>query len=512
MAPCLPDDDICFSCGRVITGSRGMGSRSKKDFDTSATYGRAQKGLAPTMRMAELSKRRKKKGKTKNLALVGVIACVFMFTPAQELLFGQFENVEELISEAISPVHHYPVETTYTVQRTVSLTNLDSGTRSFEYSISIPQDRTTRGYQTGLYTTQNVPESADYIQQFTSISIITDTQVYELPVSVINNQTDLRPRNEAVSISTDGVISKIFWPGKGSTDLDKCPYGTCLKWTGSINSNVESKLVVQYDITSTSYSWWGHDKVDSSVQGKSSGLTVETSGTFNDVKTRAGGQYWNTFGNNARWFDRGNGNYAVDGTNSAVKSAAAEIEAGLPATASDNVYAYARGSFEYIRNHITYARGLATPRSGPSCLSAGIGDCDEQSNLLMSLLRVKQIPSWYEFGALTGHNFNSWEAHGWSNIMLPFSQEWCTEKGYDTNSCYIVASVDVTNNMWLLKPTTAVSTWIEQPGSGQEPIENFFYRMYYNAQLMMWEETWETIGTPMSKGGTFTVREMTEEF
>ena len=65
MAPCLADDDICFSCGRVISGSRGMGARSKKDFDTSPTGGRAQKGLAPTMRMAELSKRRKKKGKTR---------------------------------------------------------------------------------------------------------------------------------------------------------------------------------------------------------------------------------------------------------------------------------------------------------------------------------------------------------------------------------------------------------------------------------------------------------------
>ena len=36
-------------------------------------------------------------------------------------------------------------------------------------------------------------------------------------------------------------------------------------------------------------------------------------------------------------------------------------------------------------------------------------DCDEQSNAFMSIMRVKGIPTWYVFGALTDPQFNEWE-------------------------------------------------------------------------------------------------------
>ena len=49
-----------------------------------------------------------------------------------------------------------------------------------------------------------------------------------------------------------------------------------------------------------------------------------------------------------------------------------------------------------------------TPRSGQQCLADGIGDCDEQSNAYMSIMRVKNVPTWYAFGALTG-TFERWK-------------------------------------------------------------------------------------------------------
>ncbi|GIQ97281.1 MAG: hypothetical protein CM15mP3_03150 [Candidatus Poseidoniales archaeon] len=43
-------------------------------------------------------------------------------------------------------------------------------------------------------------------------------------------------------------------------------------------------------------------------------------------------------------------------------------------------------------------------RSGPACLTDGLGDCDDQTNAYLSLLRTKGIPGWYVLGALTDEN------------------------------------------------------------------------------------------------------------
>ena len=40
--------------------------------------------------------------------------------------------------------------------------------------------------------------------------------------------------------------------------------------------------------------------------------------------------------------------------------------------------------------------------------------------------------------------------------MLPYDSEWCEENGIAISTCYVEASVDVTNNMWLFKPPTAL--------------------------------------------------------
>ena len=92
MASTLPSDVICYSCGRVTTGSSGMVQRSRGEFMRGATSG-ARDGLAPKMRRSQAKMRRRRKGKKKNVVLVIAVACVFMLTPAQE----------HLILDAISP-------------------------------------------------------------------------------------------------------------------------------------------------------------------------------------------------------------------------------------------------------------------------------------------------------------------------------------------------------------------------------------------------------------------------
>ena len=60
----------------------------------------------------------------------------------------------------------------------------------------------------------------------------------------------------------------------------------------------------------------------------------------------------------------------------------------------------------------------AIARSGPTCLADGLGDCDEQTNAFLSILRAKGIPGWYVFGALTDSTYSQWKL----------------TRGYDTSS------------------------------------------------------------------------------
>ena len=115
------------------------------------------------------------------------------------------------------------------------------------------------------------------------------------------------------------------------------------------------------------------------------------------------------------WYDRNEGtspsNWAIDGRQSQapnIYQVASSIEANLPGDLKDNAYAYARATFDWLNTNVPYDTNAPNvARSGEQCLEAGMGDCDEQSNAFMSIMRVKGIPTWYVFGALTDSKFES---------------------------------------------------------------------------------------------------------
>mgnify|MGYP001456006752 CR=1 FL=1 len=57
----------------------------------------------------------------------------------------------------------------------------------------------------------------------------------------------------------------------------------------------------------------------------------------------------------------------------------------------------ARAAFDYLHLNVLYDKNApVVARSGPACLSAGVGDCDEQTNAFFSLLRTKMILNLYK--------------------------------------------------------------------------------------------------------------------
>ena len=512
MSPVSKFDEICRTCGRIITGSAGSSQRATGQFNTGSFAGGATMGSAPQMMKPprRMQSRRRKKSKLGKLVFVSIIACVFVFTPANELAMSQWANVSSQLQVLTSPV--YPNKATFTVDRTLTMTNEDTENHTFKYSFAVPKDRTAKSMNEYLWQGENGAIEADKIQDIISMKVIAGDFNYDLPIDAITRDVNPELRGIEQQITIGDTNTYMYWPGEGdSSGTTYCSFGPCVKWEGITPSEGEVSIVVRYTVQATSYSWWSD--FSGNVDGTSTGISLENSGTYSDIQTR--GQHYNRFAAHLNWFKRSDNSYAIDGTHSSIVSAAAVIDAEIPDEMSDNPYAFARKAFEHVQELITYGRGKDIPRSGPSCLADKVGDCDEQSNLWMSLLRVKKIPTWYEFGALTGFTFKTWEPHGWSNVMLPYNAEWCNANNININTCYVEASVDVTNNMWLFKPPTALGLWIEvedqasnTPGQG---LYDYFYRIWACNVLCGYGETWQTVGEAVTTGGTFTNPKIVEE-
>jgi hypothetical protein len=499
-----------------MTGSAGSTQRVTGQFDKGAYSGGAISGAAPQMMRApqkmRTSRRRRKKGKLGKLVFVAAIACIFVFTPANQLAMSQWANVSNQLLQLTAPV--YPMDSTYTVDRTFTMENKDEIEHTFKYSFAVPKDRTAKSMNEFLWQGEEGPELAKNIQDILSMTIISENFSYDLPVDAITRDVNPELRGMEQAITIGDTQTYMFWPGEGTSATAYCSFGPCVKWEGITPPNDDVSLTVRYTVKSSAYSWWS--EFSGNVDGTSIGISLENTGTYADIQSR--GQHYSRFAQHSKWFQRIDQSYAIDGTDPIILNAKAVIDASIPEAYSDNPYAFARRSFEFVQEQVTYGRGLEDkpPRSGPDCLEDKVGDCDEQSNLWMSLLRTKNIPTWYEFGALTGYTFKTWEAHGWSNVMLPYNSEWCEEMKIDINTCYVEASVDVTNNMWLFKPPTAFGEWIEvedkdssTPGEG---LVDYFYRIWACKNYCSYGETWETVGEAVTTGGTFTNPKVVETF
>jgi hypothetical protein len=473
-----------------------------------ATYGGVRRGPTPRARAqrATVARRRKKSGKQyRNLVIVLVIAFIFLFTPAQEHVNKQLNRWLDELWKAIGPYHEYPVESSYTLERTVTVENYDNLEREFTYWLNIPIQRTSRGTWTSTFDRGGFQDDAYTLQTVTSMSVGASIPHISVPVVTVA----YLEAQDALPLE-DGRTS-VHWPSLGAGN-DRCEYTRCLLWQGSIPSQSFARLIISYDITSYSYTWWKSSEVDSLVNGKAVGMDVSNSGTFADLQRNG----WirsttQLIGEEPLWYDRtygsGNPDWAIDGTNGLVISAADNILASLPASQQDNVFAFSRAAFDYMRENVEYAQGnqFGPPRNGPTCLAQGMGDCDEQSNAWMSILRVKQVPTWYEFGALTDMEHQRWEPHAWSNILIPYSLDWCDEQGIEPETCYLEGSVDVVNNKWLLHTPTAFSEFIE-PASPDGEASSEFYRIatIYANQYNLYEEL-QTVDGPYNSGGVYKV-------
>ena len=554
LSPTMEGDSICYSCGRVISGAAGMDSREKGEFQRSSSRG-AKRGMAPRQAAKPMRRRRgKKKSRIYQLAMLGLVAFVFLSPDAKQYALAQWAEIQELAADMVMPGYEYPHETEYTLVRSVSYWNNDSQTAGFIESIPLPPD--VYNFERGdgfAFDDQTKSPGKIKIQEIVSIKVLIDGEIIDVDTTGVQ-----KSRESAVTTQKN---SSIWWPAdrKDDTTGNYCKHGPCIKVANYIEPGTNPsetckrtdlftgllvdvychrRVDVEIKLKATSFSWWNSITVDSRIDGKAEGINIERSGSFSEISNREQGFRSSTFGASKTWYNRastGSSDWAIDGTNNApyVIKAATEIDASLPASMKDNVYAYARAAFDYMADpsadsFVRYPNAQElyqmsvessqgkNPRSGEECLAGSLGDCDEQSNAFMSIMRVKNIPTWYVFGALTAADYGRWEGHGWAYIMMPLSDAYCNQVGISLSSCYIEAPVDVVNKKWLIQTPTAYINWVEQPDSTGDKINGYYkgsqYDNSYGGQIDREPRMYFTQGEPVITGGNWENKYSAEEF
>lgn len=489
----VPGDSICYSCGRLLsTGNK------KTDGKYVLPKTPKQFGVVMTKSGRNVNILRKKKNRFRSLFMLAFISFIMFSPAAKEALFGGFTDFESVLNEQIAPFHTYPVETTYSLEREIALQN-NGATGYLLETVPIPFNvKSLHGSDT-MYTSddgQGDRPSQD-LQVVNSVVVSIDGETISIPIN-----GDIRERSSAYTTNSG---HEIWWPSLGNGD-DFCKFGPCMKIRVVMPQGSSTTFSVISEVTSTSYSWWDSPRVNALVEGSQLGTSYDRSGDFSDISERAAGRDSKRYSDEL-WYDRGSqGGWAIDAQHAEVLSVVRNIDANLPEGQEENAYAFARATFDYLHANVRYdTEADVIARSGPTCLADGLGDCDEQTNAFLSILRTKGIPGWYVFGALTDSTYSQWEAHAWGMILLPMDDEWCDQNNIQENSCYVEAAVDVVNNKWLLHTPTAYIDWVEVYDSSGDKV-NSYYRPVLSTPGITRVKTLQTYGDVSQTGGIYKVK------
>ncbi|MFX0078480.1 MAG: transglutaminase family protein [Candidatus Hermodarchaeota archaeon] len=125
--------------------------------------------------------------------------------------------------------------------------------------------------------------------------------------------------------------------------------------------------------------------------------------------------------------------------NQSLLDLAQDIREGLPEESQNNILALVYAAIAWIQANITRSTGVTEPQYPEETVVSQMGDCDDQSNLLITLMRIHNIPCylltghWFQNAARTlGYLWGSveedaylyvdWQnsnGHGWAMIYVP---------------------------------------------------------------------------------------------
>ena len=160
------------------------------------------------------------------------------------------------------------------------------------------------------------------------------------------------------------------------------------------------------------------------------------------------------------------GEYMIWPSDQDIQDLSDELTSG-DLTAYENI----RNVYNYLRENIDYQTVSGSePKSCLETLSDGTGDCDDQSILMISLLRAAGIPAWLAFGMLYDSVRDEWGAHAWAEVYIPLKDD-------DGGSVVI----DVVNDEFLVRNCNRLEEW-KSDGNG-EHLSDYYHTLSYNYTL-----------------------------
>ncbi len=139
-------------------------------------------------------------------------------------------------------------------------------------------------------------------------------------------------------------------------------------------------------------------------------------------------------------------NHMIEPSNPHIKSAAEMI-----ADNQQNVYDIVWDVYNYmtVSGGFEYSLGRqGTPARASETILTKKGDCDDQSILMISILRSLEIPSWLTLGLLYDEKSGEWFGHAWTNVYIPLK-----------DGSYEVATIDVVNELFLFRTCHHLAEW-----------------------------------------------------
>ncbi len=163
--------------------------------------------------------------------------------------------------------------------------------------------------------------------------------------------------------------------------------------------------------------------------------------------------------NGQQWWNDDQNVWTIDPMNPEVQLKATELGQGKV-----NVYDLVKAVYDWTRDRWSYSTAGGNLKTCQEMLNSESGDCDDQSVVMISVLRAMGIPAWLELGVLYNKDANSWGGHGWANVVIP--------KG----SSHIIGQIDVVNDEFLFRDPWRFTEYIDD-GDGYDLHE--YYTVFH---------------------------------
>ena len=136
-----------------------------------------------------------------------------------------------------------------------------------------------------------------------------------------------------------------------------------------------------------------------------------------------------------------------------------------------NVYVILKNTYDWVTKNIAYPGSPSSglPQSSLETLQSRTGDCDDQSNLFLGLVRAAGVPGWLQLGALYDTVNGHMNGHAWVQTYIPYANG----GGVDVN-------IDLVNKNFLIWNPSFVCDYTDN-GNATD-LKNYYYTFtsYYD--------------------------------